>query len=39
MMSSGVADMIDAAPSDEDVYDGWDSAFDLLDDQVAARTR
>jgi hypothetical protein len=27
------------APGDENVYDGWDSAFDLLDEQLAARVR
>jgi uncharacterized protein YndB with AHSA1/START domain len=26
---------IDAAPGDENVYDGWDSAFDLLDEHLA----
>lgn len=25
------------APGDENVYDGWDSAFDLLDGQLAAQ--
>ncbi|GAA1060444.1 SRPBCC family protein [Agromyces bracchium] len=25
------------APGDENVYDGWDSAFDLLGEQLAAR--
>jgi uncharacterized protein YndB with AHSA1/START domain len=27
------------APGDEDVYDGWASAFDVLDDRITARTR
>jgi uncharacterized protein YndB with AHSA1/START domain len=27
------------APGDENVYDGWDSAFDLLDEQLAAKVR
>ena len=26
-------------PGDEDVYDGWDSAFDLLGEQLAAQVR
>jgi uncharacterized protein YndB with AHSA1/START domain len=26
-------------PGDEDVYDGWDSAFDLLGEQLAAAVR
>lgn len=27
---------IDAAPGDENVYDGWDSAFDMLDERIDA---
>ena len=26
---------IDGKPGDENVYDGWDSAFDMLDEQLA----
>ncbi|MFF2277037.1 SRPBCC domain-containing protein [Agromyces sp. NPDC058126] len=27
---------VDGAPGDEDVYDGWNSAFDMLDEHLAA---
>jgi len=30
---------IDAAPGDQDVYDGWDSAFDLLVEHLPEVTR
>ena len=30
---------IAAEPGDENVYDGWDSAFDLLAEQLAAKAR
>ncbi|ACY19630.1 Activator of Hsp90 ATPase 1 family protein [Gordonia bronchialis DSM 43247] len=30
---------IDAAPGDEDVYDGWNSAFDLLGEHLDAAER
>ena len=26
---------IDGAPGDDNVYDGWDSAFDMLEEQLA----